>query len=153
MTQLRKEDLKVKDGNTLSSDHVRRRQREDGQYRDVPIHPHLIERGFLEFVKGSLNGPLFYRPSPRTTSATPWRTVSGRMSDWVRSLKIIDPRVSPNHGWRGRVKTVAIEVGMNARAADAIHGHAARTAGENYGDVTMKARKIAIDLLPPYNLD
>ncbi|KQU54440.1 hypothetical protein ASG72_02025 [Bosea sp. Leaf344] len=150
MTQLRKEDVKVKDGIhylriTSDAGSVK-----TGQYRDVPIHPHLIEQGFLEFVKGSAAGPLFYRPSPRTTSARPWRTVSGRMSDWVRSLKLIDPRVSPNHGWRDRFKTIAIEVGMNPRSADAIQGHAARTAGENYGDVTLKARKVAIDKIPDY---
>jgi integrase len=153
MTQLRKEDVKVKDGIhylriTSDAGSVK-----TGQYRDVPIHPHLIERGFLGFVKASLSGPLFYRPSPRTTSATPWRTVSGRVSEWVRSLKVLDARVSPNHGWRDRFKTVAIEVGMNARACDAIQGHAARTAGENYGDVTIKARKIAVDLLPVFAID
>ena len=33
-----------------------------GQYRDVPLHRHLLEQGFLEFVKGRPDGPLFYDP-------------------------------------------------------------------------------------------
>jgi hypothetical protein len=39
---------------------------------------------------------------------------------------------------------------MNAYAAGAIQGRAAQTAGKHYGDVTMKARKITIDMLPRY---
>jgi integrase len=33
-----------------------------GKPRTVPIHRHLIEQGFLEFVKLRGNGPLFYDP-------------------------------------------------------------------------------------------
>lgn len=152
MTQLRAEDVKVKDGVhylRITSDAGSVKA---GIYRDVPIHQQLIDLGFLDFVKASGNGPLFYKPLANRKSATPWRTVSGRVSDWVRSLRVLDDRVKPNHGWRDRFKTLAIELGMNARAADAIQGHAARTAGENYGNVTLKARKIAIDLLPAYDI-
>ena len=152
MTQLRKEDVKVKDDIhylRITSDAGSVKA---GIYRDVPIHPHLIERGFLDFVKAASDGPLFYRPNSERKSATPWKTVSGRVGDWVRGLNLIDARVKPNHGWRDRFKTLALELGMNARACDAIQGHAPRTAGENYGDVTIKARKIAINMLPRYKI-
>lgn len=152
MTQLRREDVTTKDGIhylriTSDAGSVK-----TGQYRDVPLHPHLIELGFLDFVKGSGAGPLFYRDNPDRTSEHPWRTVSGRLSDWIRDLKIVDARVAPNYGWRHRFKTVAVEIGMNARVMDAIQGHASRTAGEDYGDVTLKARKAGIDMLPTYKV-
>ncbi|MEC5292384.1 hypothetical protein VSX64_16960 [Aurantimonas sp. C2-6-R+9] len=28
------------------------------QFRDVPMHPHLIEQGFLVFAKASATGPM-----------------------------------------------------------------------------------------------
>lgn len=138
MTQLRREDVTTKDGIhylriTSDAGSVK-----TGQYRDVPLHPHLIELGFLDFVKGSGAGPLFYRDNSDRTSEHPWRTVSGRLSDWIRDLEIVDTRAAPNYGWRHRFKTVAIEIGMNARVMDAIQGHASRTAGEDYGDVPSR---------------
>ena len=36
-----------------------------GEARTVPIHNHLIEQGFLDFVKLAGSGPLFYQPSAR----------------------------------------------------------------------------------------
>jgi len=152
MTQLRGEDVTTKDGIhylriTSDAGSVK-----SGQYRDVPLHPHLIELGFLDFVKASGSEPLFYKPIPDRTNEHPWHSVARRVSDWIRDLKIVDPRVAPNHGWRHRFKTVAVEVGMNTRVMDAIQGHASRTAGEHYGDVTLKARKIAIYMLPEYDL-
>ncbi len=152
MTQLRGEDVTTKDGIhylriTSDAGSVK-----SGQYRDVPLHPHLIELGFLDFAKASGSEPLFYKPIPDRTTEHPWHSVARRVSDWIRDLKIVDARVAPNHGWRHRFKTVAVEVGMNSRVVDAIQGHASRTAGENYGDVTLKARKIAIDMLPAYKL-
>jgi site-specific recombinase XerD len=61
---------------------------------------------------------------------------------------VVPEGVSPNHGWRHAFKTTGLEVGIDARVLDAIQGHAARTAGENYGDVTLVAKKRAIDKLP-----
>lgn len=152
MTQLRAEDVPTTDGIRYLRITSDAGSVKTGQYRDVPLHQHLIELGFLDFVKASGAGPLFYRVNPDRKSEMPWRTVSGRLSDWIRDLKIVDARVPPNYGWRHRFKTQAIELGVSDRVYNAIQGHAARTAGENYGDVTMKARKIAIDMLPTYDI-
>lgn len=152
MTQLRAEDVTTKDGIRYLRITSDAGSVKTGQYRDVPLHSHLIKLGFLDFVKESGAGPLFYRANPDRKSATPWRTVSGRLSDWVRDLKIVDARVQPNYGWRHRFKTVGEELGVSTRVLDAIQGHAARTAGESYGDVTLKARKATVDRFPSYDL-
>lgn len=47
-------------------------------------------------------------------------------------------------------KTVAREIGASDRVTDAIQGHAARTAGDSYGDVTLKAKQAAIERMPSY---
>lgn len=45
-----------------------------------------------------------------------------------------------------------LELEIAPRVIDAIQGHAGRTAGDNYGDVTLKARIGAIWKLPEYDL-
>ena len=37
--------------------------------RKVPLHPHVIEAGFIEFVGRSGRGPLFYDPKRRRPEA------------------------------------------------------------------------------------
>jgi integrase len=153
ITQLRKEDVKV-DGDihfiriTPDAGSVK-----TGEFRDVPLHPHLIELGFLEFVSASDNGPLFYSKVTRKGRTHPSKQVAGRVSEWVRSLGVVAANVKPSHGWRHRFKTIGLEVGMNGRVLDAIQGHAPRTAGDAYGDVTLKAKWDAIKLLPRYSIE
>lgn len=151
MTQLRKQDVMDRDGVHFIRITPDAGSVKTGQYRDVPIHAEVIEAGFLKFVEAQPEGPLFYAPGPKRGGvAHPSKTVSGRLSEWVRSLNVIPLDVDPNHGWRHRFKTVGIELDLHPRVIDAIQGHGARTAGEDYGDVTMKARKVAIDKMPRY---
>ena len=52
------------------------------------------------------------------------------------------------HGFRHRFKTVGMEASVPSRILDAIQGHAARTAGDSYGDVTVKAMAMAMERIP-----
>jgi integrase len=38
--------------------------------REVPLHPHLVEQGFIAFAQGRPRGPLFYDPKARRKDAT-----------------------------------------------------------------------------------
>lgn len=148
ITQLRKEDIREENGIQflrITPDAGRVKGR---QYRDVPLHQQIIEEGFLEFVTASKPGPLFYPSFRGPRKADPAQTVSGRISNWLKASGVVPEGVSPNHGWRHAFKTNGLEVGIDARVLDAIQGHAARTAGENYGDVTLLTKKRAIDKLP-----
>jgi integrase len=115
-----------------------------GVFRDIPLHPQLIEMGFLSFVNDAPNGPLFYASQARRGA----ETTAQRVSTWVRHLGVIGDKVQPSHGWRHRMKTVGRELGVDARVLDAIQGHAPRTAGEGYGDVTLVAMAAAIAKFP-----
>jgi hypothetical protein len=71
------------------------------QSRTVPLHPHLIEQGFLAFVKSSGRGPLFYNPAkgtpdkPEPSNPRKPRYVKARehLAQWVREIGITDPDV------------------------------------------------------------
>lgn len=149
--QLRKSDIRVVDGIcflrlTPEAGTVKARS-----YRDVPIHAQLVELGFLDFVARSEDGPLFYAPGA-DPSKLPAQAVYNRVAKWLRALGLIPDRVSPNHGWRHRFKTLAREAGLDPRVVDAIQGHTGRTASDGYGDVTLRAKKGAIDKLESYKV-
>lgn len=153
ITQLRKQDFR-KEGDT----HVMRITPaagtvKAGGYRDVPLHLQLIDLGFMKFVEAAADGPLFYPQKKGKDPLTAAQTIAGRVSKWLQSLDVIPEGVSPNHGWRHRFKTVGREQGISDRTLDAIQGHASKTAGDNYGDVTIKARKGAIHRFPRYKLN
>lgn len=108
--------------------------------RLVPIHPHLLEQGFLKFAHAKRGKtPLFYsverqrKPDRKNPTYT---SVGNKLADWVRGLGIEDPSVMPNHGWRHRFKTSGRKAKMDWLILDAIQGHAPRTEGEGYGEVT-----------------
>jgi integrase len=153
MTQLRKEDVLSEDGIPYLRITPEAGSVKSGVYRDVPLHPHLVELAFLQFVAASPSGPLFYSTRQRRGGTTPpAQTVSGRVGGWIRSLRLVSDEVQPNHGWRHRFKTVGREVGIDGRIMDAIQGHAPRSAGDDYGDVTLRAKERELLKLPGYGM-
>jgi len=123
-----------------------------GGYRDVPLHAQIIEAGFIEFVEGSDNGPLFHNATRAEKFRSAAVIVSNKLSDWLRKNGLVPDGVQPNLAWRHRLKTQCRELGISDRVADAIQGHAGRTAADNYGDVTIKTKADAIAKLPRYQL-
>lgn len=153
ITQLRKEDFRQEGDTRVMRIAPDAGTVKAGNYRDVPLHPQLKEIGFLDFLDSAPSGPLFYPLKRGTNPSTAAKTVAGRISQWLQGLGVVPDGVSPSHGWRHRFKTVGREEGISDRTLDAIQGHASKTAGDGYGDVTLKARKAAIDKLPRYQFD
>jgi len=120
--------------------------------REVPLHPHLVEQGFPEFVKTRGDGPIFYDPKRRRNGSDvrpQYQKVADKLADWVREIGVDDKGVSPNHGWRHRFNREARKVRMDPEVRDAIKGHKPRTEGELYGDdVPLEAKWIEIQRLP-----
>jgi integrase len=126
-----------------------------GQYRLLPLHPHLLEVGLLEFVHSRPDGPLFYLPTDEVLESGHTRaaSVSGKVSQWVRKVAgITDKLVQPNHGWRHRFKTVARGVGISREYVDAINGHDDGTASVDYGEYPISALFREIQKLPKYEV-
>lgn len=151
LTQLRVEDVRCQDSIHYIRITPAAGTVKSGVYRDVPLHEHVLDEGFLQFVEKRGSGPLFYRQVVRRGTTLPAETVATRLAKWVRSLGLISEEVQPNHGWRHRLKTVGRELKVDPRILDAIQGHAPRTAGEHYGDASLKAKHEVIKLLPRYD--
>lgn len=153
MAQLRGEDVQTRDGITFIRITPDAGSVKSGQYRDVPVHPQLVVLGFLEFARATGNGPLFYDAGKvRRSPQHPSKIIASHIAAWVRSLGLIDDSVDPSHGWRHRFKTVGREVEISDRVLDALQGHAGRTAGDEYGDITLRTRDAAIRKMPSYNV-
>jgi integrase len=129
----------------------------NGVARDVPIHPHLIEQGFLEFVKRKGPGPLFYDPNKARGGKREnpqYIKVGNKLAEWVRDYAIGDADVAPNHGWRHKFNVDARDVRMDPDVRDAIKGHASRTEGERYGGhAPLRAMWIEINRLKRYEVE
>ena len=151
MAQLRKEDIRHDGSHWILTITPEAGTVKTNEAREVVLHDHLRELGFVEFVKVSASGYLFLTPSIANGALGPWRTVKNRVTEFVRTV-VTDRNVAPNHGWRHRFKTVGMEVGIEHRVLDAIQGHMPRSDGEGYGEVTIKSQAAAIAKMPRYKV-
>lgn len=101
--------------------------------RTVPLHPALVEQGFLQFVRERGDRPLFYsKPARRGAAAKhPSKGVSNHLSTWIRTLPgFDDARKAPAHAARHWFKTTGARLEIMDSLVNAIQGHAdASTAG------------------------
>jgi integrase len=137
--QLRSEDvLQIEDIWCMKLDPEAGSLKTSGSERIIPLHPELIENGFLKFVATIKSGPLFAALSPdkfgkRGGNGT---KVIGR---FVRQLGLTDMRLSPNHSWRHRIKTSGRKFALAPDILNAITGHSAKSDGDKYGEVPVDA--------------
>ncbi len=132
--QLRQEDVVEHDGiwclhftpeagslKTLSSERV------------VPLHPAVLEAGFLAFVASVRPGPLFAGLTPDRFGS---RGGNGSkiLGRWVRRLGVANPRLQPNHAWRHTMKRKFRRHAVTGDLGRAILGHAAVDVSDAYGD-------------------
>jgi integrase len=154
MTQLRKEDVRQEGSIYVLRITPDAGSVKSGGYRDVPIHQQVIDLGFLDFIASSSDGPLFNRSQSADLKAQ--RKSANRVGtdicEWLQASNLVPSGLMPNHAFRHRFKTTGREIGVSDRVLDAICGHASRTAGDAYGDVTITAKHNAISKFPDYAL-
>jgi integrase len=130
--------------------------------RTVPIHDHVIEQGFLDYVKSKGKGPLFYNPAPKgddtdTDITNPKRPryvkARERLAEWVRSLGVKDKEIQPNHAWRHTFKQRAARAKIEGVVRDAICGHAPRAVRDQYEIPTIEDMANALKQFPRYKID
>lgn len=156
ITQLRAKDVKEIDGIWCLHITPEAGTVKTSRERNVPLHPHLLEQKFVEFARAKRgNAPLFYsiarQRNPDRKNPT-YASVGNKLAEWVRGLGIKDPLVKPNHGWRHRFKTVGRKSRMDWLILDCIQGHAPRTEGEGYGEVTPDVMYPEIAKHPRYKV-
>ena len=134
--------------------------RQGSQARVVPLHEHLLELGFVKFAQAKGQGPLFYDPADRRGEAfdplkpvrPPWVKSREKLAEWVRSLGVTDPNISPNHAWRHTFKRRAARAGVERNVRDAICGHKLRDVGDKYEAPTVEDMAVALRKFPRYAL-
>lgn len=106
-----------------------------GKTRQVPLHPHLVEMGFVDMVEQASTGHLFLRPNSKTGDVLgPLQGVKNRLAEAAR-LVVPDKGVSPNHGWRHWFITQCRKVGVSQELRRMITGHSGEGVDEqDYGE-------------------
>jgi len=119
-----------------------------GEARTVPLHHHLLEKGFMDFVESAPDGPLFMWSG---TGRPAWRTSKNKLTEFVRQ-HVPDRSVQPNHAWRHGFKTIGREAGIEGLILDRICGHAPETVGDEYGMVTVQTMGKALKRFPKFKV-
>jgi integrase len=160
ITQLRKEDIVQRDGIQVIELSPQAGTVKTGQGRTVPLHEHIIEQGFLDFVRSRRDGPLFYNPRNDATPDDPTKpkrarsvTLVNRLATWVRALGVTDKEIQPNHAWRHTFKARALRFGMREHIVDAICGHAPASVGRSYSTPTLADKAAELRKFPRYEFD
>jgi integrase len=153
MAQLRKQDLHregklwyitiTPEAGTVKTDEA----------RNVVLHAHLIEMGFVDFVKSAPPGHLFLRVAENGDVLGPLQGVKNRLAEFAREV-VPDRGVAPNHGWRHRFKPVGTRAGIDRRTLDVISGHAleGRNDADGYHAVELVDQAAALKKFPRYDV-
>jgi integrase len=86
--------------------------------REVPIHPAILEQGFLDFVASKGKGPLFYGKAVKSKDGGMHASkgVGNHLAQWVRKQGFTDKRKAPNHAFRHWFKTTCQSAGWRRPA-------------------------------------
>lgn len=153
IVQLRKRDVRLEGENWIITITPEAGTVKNKERRDVPLHPHLVELGFRDFLREAPDGYLFFAATDTSGESIRgrWQGAKNRIREFAREA-VNDPQVAPSHGWRHRFKTIALEAGIQERVIDAICGHAPATVGAAYGEVTVKTKADAMAKFPRVHL-
>ncbi len=159
MTQLRSEDVKKMGDGYFAHLTPAAGTIKTGQARMVPLHEHIIELGFIKFVKARGPGPLFYKPSSRAGTVDPLNPKRGpavkareNLGEWVRQLGVTDKELSPSHAWRHTFLSKARKAGIEESLRFGITGHTPTNVGRMYGEPEPEEMAEALKKFPRYIL-
>lgn len=153
MAQLRKEDVRHENGRWVIRLTPEAGTIKTDEYRDVVMHPHLVELGFPQFVEKATPGHLFLKITKKGPEGVmgALRTTKNRITTFARSI-VTDTRVQPNHAWRHRFETTARNLGKRQDVTNAITGHSAKDVAGEYGDDELAAQELFFKDWPRFNI-
>ena len=143
--QLTKEDIQRQDNIWFFNlDHAPNKGqvlKTESSRRQIPIHLHLIELGFLDLLDVS-TGRLF----PYLSSAGA-RQLTASWSQWfgryLRQVIGIGDRRKTFHSFRHTFKDLCREAGISKDIHDRLTGHSSQDVGDGYGSGTYPLRPLA----------
>lgn len=118
----------------------------EGSERTVPLHPALIEAGFIVFAQGRGHRPMFYgRPArPGAIGRHPSKGTSNHLATWIREQGFTDPRKAPSHACRHWWKSAASRAGIADSIADHLQGHAGGSDAATYRHFELRTLAEAV---------
>ena len=142
--QLTKDDIKRQDEiwffNLDHAPHKGQVLKNESSRRQIPIHPRLIELGFLDLVSSS-NGRLF----PGLSSAGA-RQLTASWSQWfgryLRQVICITDRRKTFHSFRHTFKDMCREAEIGKELHDRLTGHSSSDIGDHYGSGSFPLRPL-----------
>jgi integrase len=161
LTQLRGSDIFEQDGIWAIKISPEAGSVKNRKPRTVPLHEHLIKQRFVEFVKASGKGPLFYNEAKAKVAAdidptNPKRPravkARERMAAWVREIGVSDPELQPNHAWRHTFKKLGDRAGLSEKMLDVLCGHAPANVGRSYGQPELADKAEALRRFPRFKV-
>lgn len=154
VAQLRKEDVWYEDGRWIMRFTPEAGTIKTGQYRDVVMHPHLVDMGFPEFVKKAEPGHLFLkvtREGPEGVMGALGNT-KNKVREFIRTI-VTDSRVQPTHAWRHRFETTSRKLQKRMDTTNAITGHSEANVPANYGDNGPDVQEAFFSDWPRFKID
>lgn len=121
--------------------------------RLVPLHPYLLEGGFLSFTESVGSGPLFYDEKRRRAGAVKpqAKIVAKNVANWVHTLGVAvgrRHRKDPNHAWRHYFITVLRDLEVPDSVIERLTGHGASNVNKRYGEVRLQTLQRVINSVP-----
>jgi integrase len=137
--------------------HIRWQNREGGSLknrssiRTVPIHPAVLEEGFLNYVQSLREGALF--PSVELGGRYNNRadSITRSMGRFVRkTARITDPNISPNHSWRHAFETINRDLEIRTDVTNKLTGHIDPKSSipAGYGEYVIATLAKAVERIP-----
>jgi integrase len=121
----------------------------EGSRRQIPLHPDLINRGFISYAQGLKSGGTLFpklQPDRRGFYGT---NFGKRWAAYLRDTVKLDSPASPSHGFRHTFKTLCREVGIAEDVHDAITGHVGgRAVARGYGSMPLSRMAEEIKRFP-----
>lgn len=141
--QLRKQDVRRQDDHWVILITPEAGTVKGGRERLVPLHPHLVDLGFVAMAAAAPPGHLFLEPNPETGNVLgPLQGVKNRLAEFARGV-VPNPAVAPNHGWRGRFITLCRRYAVDQELRRMITGHSGEGVDErDYGEPAGLYREI-----------
>ncbi len=105
-----------------------------GQVRNVPLHPALVDEGFLDYVRTIKGDEPIFPDKGLDANGLRGTRAWNVIGIWVReTVGLTDATKAPDHAWRHRMEDSLRDVEAPEDARDAILGHARKTTGRLYG--------------------
>ncbi|MDC7816110.1 site-specific integrase [Pseudomonas sp. BLCC-B112] len=105
-----------------------------GSHRKVPLHPDLIELGFLKYVDNLPKAGALFPLLEANHAGYFGHNFGKRWSAYLKTVAQLESNVRPSHGFRHSFITLCREVGVPEELRDALTGHDNGAVSRKYGE-------------------